>query len=182
MCDNRCMNEYKDVANKLLWVDLEMTGLVPEEDRILEVAAIVTDFDFNELDVYESVIYQPPTVMATMNEWCVSVHTASGLVDRVAAAPNEQHVVNEFSEFIRRNFANQPAVLAGNSVHQDRLFIRHWWPAIEQRLHYRMLDVSSWKIIMQGKYHKIFTKQENHRALDDVRESIAELKFYLSEK
>lgn len=176
------MNQYKDIASKLLWVDLEMTGLNPLTDRILEVAAIVTDFDFNELDVYESVIYQPPEILATMDEWCVSTHTASGLIDRVQAAPNEQHVVNEFAQFIVKNFGAEPAVLSGNSIHQDRLFIRQWWPVVEQRLHYRMLDVSSWKIIMQSKYHKVFGKHENHRALEDVRESIAELKFYLGNR
>lgn len=126
------MNDVKhDVATKLLWVDLEMTGLNPQADRILEIAAIVTDFDFNEIDSYESVVYRPPEVMAHMNEWCVSTHTASGLIDRVQAAPNEQYVVNEFAEFIVKNFGDEPSVLAGNSIHQDRLFIRQWWPLVE---------------------------------------------------
>jgi oligoribonuclease len=168
------------LPTKLLWIDLEMTGLIPQTDRILEVAAIVTDFDFNEIDSYESVIYQPPEIMANMNQWCRTTHTLSGLNERVQVAPNEQHVVNELNEFIIKNFGNEPVVLAGNSIHQDRLFIRQWWPVIEQRLHYRMLDVSSWKIIMQSKYHKIFGKKESHRALADVRESIAELEFYLN--
>lgn len=157
-----------------------MTGLIPATDRILEIAAIVTDFNFTELDRYESVVYQPPEVLARMNEWSRSTHTASGLLDRVKVAPNEQRVVADFLEFVLRNFGNEPVVLAGNSIHQDRRFIRQWWPDIEARLHYRMLDVSSFKIVIQGKYGKVFNKKETHRALDDIKESIAELQYYLS--
>lgn len=167
-------------STKLLWVDLEMTGLSPVKDRILEVAAIVTDFNFNELDSFEAVIFQPPQVLSNMNEWSRSQHSASGLLDRVQVAPNEQHVVNDFVGFVRRNFGQEPAILAGNSIHQDRRFIRQWWPDVEQLLHYRMLDVSSYKILMQNKYGIEFNKQENHRALGDIQESIDELKFYLN--
>jgi len=163
---------------KLLWVDLEMTGLDANNDRILEVAAIVTDFNFTELDRFEGVVYQPPEVLNRMNEWVRTTHTATGLLSRVQAAPNEQHVVIEFADFIKRNF-KEPAILAGNSIHQDRFFIRRWWPDVEQLLHYRMLDVSSFKILMQGKYGIGFDKQQTHRALDDIQESIDELKFYL---
>lgn len=177
---DQTMIDKDAIPQKLLWVDLEMTGLIPAQDRILEIAAIVTDFDFNELDRYESVIYQPPDVMTGMNEWALSTHTASGLVDRVQAAPNERHVISEFAEFIGRNFGQEPAILAGNSIHQDRRFIQQWWPEVDARLHYRMLDVSSYKIIMQGKYGKTYTKKEVHRALDDILESIAELKSYLN--
>lgn len=168
-----------DKSTKLLWVDLEMTGLDPVSDKILEVAAIVTDFNFNELDRYESVIFQLPELMATMNEWCRTTHTASGLVERVQVAPNEQQVASEFVQFVRKNFGKEPAILAGNSIHQDRRFINQWWPDVEQLLHYRMLDVSAWKIIMQDKYGLEFIKTESHRALDDIKESIAELKFYI---
>lgn len=174
------MSDLKhDKSTKLLWLDLEMTGLHPVTDRILEVAAIVTDFDFNELDVYESVIYQPPEVLQTMNDWARQTHAASGLTDRAQAGPNEQHVVAELADFIKRNFRGEPAILAGNSIHQDRRFIRQWWPDIEQLLHYRMLDVSSFKIIMLNKYGIEFTKKETHTALSDIQESIAELKLYL---
>lgn len=166
-------------STKLLWVDLEMTGLLPVQDRILEIAAIVTDFDFNEIERYESVIYQPDETLKLMNEWARQTHTASGLLDRLKDGPNEESVVLEFSDFIKRNFNTEPAILAGNSIHQDRRFIRQWWPAVDRQLHYRMLDVSSFKIIMQNKYNISFTKKETHQALNDIEESIAELKYYL---
>ncbi|HUD03317.1 MAG TPA: oligoribonuclease [Patescibacteria group bacterium] len=168
-----------DASSRLLWIDLEMTGLDVANDRIIEIAAIVTDFDFNELDTYESVIFQPPEVLSHMNEWSREATVANGLIDRIPAAPNEQHVVNEFSELIKLNF-KEPAVLAGNSVHFDRAFIKQWWPDVFNLLHYRILDVSSFKIVMQNKYHVIFNKKETHRAMDDIRESMAELKFYLN--
>lgn len=166
------------VSTKLLWVDLEMTGLDPDTDRILEVAAIVTDFDFNELGRFESAVHQDVSVLNLMNDWCKETHNASGLVKRVMTAPSEQKVAADFAKFIKKHFS-EPAVLAGNSIHQDRRFIRKWWPDVDALLHYRMLDVSSYKIIMQGKFGKEFTKKETHRALDDIEESIAELRFYL---
>ena len=167
-----------DASTKLLWVDLEMTGLDPVKDRILEVAAVVTDFEFNELGRFESAIHQDISVLATMNEWARETHNASGLVGRVASAPSEQKVASDFAAFIKKHF-NEPAVLSGNSIHQDRRFIRQWWPEVDSLLHYRMLDFNFWKNIMQGKYQRIFTKKETHRALEDIEESIAELKFYL---
>jgi oligoribonuclease len=88
-------------------------------------------------------------------------------------------VQQERTAFIREHFGDEPAVLAGNSIHQDRRFIRQWWPQVEALLHYRMLDVSSWKMVMCGKYDVQFQKQEQHRAAADIRESITELEFYL---
>jgi oligoribonuclease len=113
-----------------------------------------------------------------MNDWVREMTITNGLIDRIQAGPNEKHVEIEFGSFIKRNF-KEPAILAGNSVHFDRLFIKQWWPSVFDLLHYRILDVSSFKIIMQNKYHQIYTKKETHRAMDDIRESIAELKFYL---
>jgi oligoribonuclease len=180
MDEKEVMPDLKhSVSKKLLWVDLEMTGLDPKADRILEVAALVTDFDFMVLDTFDSAIHQDVSVLDSMNEWSREVHNASGLIKRVMQAPSEQAVAADFAKFIGKNF-EEPAVLAGNSIHQDRRFIREWWPEVDRLLHYRMLDVSSFKIIMQGKYGLDFTKpKESHRALDDIQESIDELKFYL---
>lgn len=169
-------------ATKLLWVDLEMTGLDTSSDVILEVAAEVTDFDFNTLDSYAAIISQPEDKLAAMDEWCTEQHTKSGLIDRIRTeGRTESEVVKELEEFIKRNFGDEPAVLAGNSIHNDRQFIKKWWPSIDKLLHYRMLDVSSFKILMQSKHGSDFEKAGAHRAYEDIRASIDELRYYLTQ-
>jgi len=168
------------IPSKLLWVDLEMTGLDPGEDRILEIAAEVTDFDFKTLASYEAVIVQDDEVLENMNPWAKEQHDKSGLTERIKTiGKRERDVVHEVVGFIRAQFGDEPAVLAGNSIHNDRIFIRQWWPEVEELLHYRMLDVSSFKIVMQSKGIS-FSKKEVHRAFDDIQASIAELQYYLS--
>ena len=166
-------------TTKWLWVDLEMTGLNSAKDRILEVAVIVTDFDFKMLDSYSTAIYQAPKVIKKINDWSKEQHAKSGLMERVKTAPKEAKVQQDIIKLIKKNFKKEPAVLAGNSIYFDRQFIKQWWPKIEELLHYRMLDVSSFKLLMQGKYGVMYTKKEVHLAFDDINESIAELKFYL---
>ncbi len=167
-------------SSKLLWVDLEMTGLDPQQHVILEVAAEVTDWKFKTLASYEAIIYQPDDVLVRANPWAKDQHANSGLTERVRTEGRpEKDVVHELVGFIQAQFGSEPAVLAGNSIHNDRLFIRQWWPEVEGQLHYRMLDVSSWKLVMQGKYGVAFDKNEGHRAYDDIQASIAELQFYL---
>lgn len=174
------MIDKNAVPTKLLWVDLEMTGLDTANDVILEVAAEVTDFDFKTLASYEAVIVQPEEKMKQMNEWCLTQHTASGLLERIKAEGRaEKEVIHELVGFIKAEFGDEPAVLAGNSIHNDRNFIKVWWPEVDSVLHYRMMDVSSLKILMQAKYGVIFTKKEVHRAFDDIQASIAELQHYL---
>lgn len=169
------------VPTKLLWIDLEMTGLDSENDVIIEVAAEVTDFNFKTLASYEAVIYHPDEVLDTANEWAKAQHAKSGLTERVRTeGRDERDVVHELVGFIQAQFGDEPAVLAGNSIHNDRNFIKRWWPEVENVLHYRMLDVSSWKILMQAKYDTSFEKKEVHRAFDDIQASIAELQHYLA--
>ena len=168
-----------DNSTRLLWIDLEMTGLDVKKDRIIEVATIVTDFDFKEIATYESIIYQDKAIINDMNEWAKEHHLASGLTNKIHDAPTENQVKRELIKFVKKHF-KEPVILAGNSVHNDMKFIAEWWPELKPLLHYRMLDVSAFKIIMQNKYKIIYTKKESHSALDDIRESIAELKFYLS--
>ncbi len=169
------------VPTKLLWVDLEMTGLDVERDVILEVAAEVTDFEFKTLASYEAVIFQKPKVLKHMNEWSRQQHGASGLTERIRTQGRpEKEVIHELAGFIAAQFGSEPAVLAGNSIHNDRKFIQKWWPEVEALLHYRMLDVSGYKILMQAKYGVNFHKKDVHRAFDDIQASIAELQYYLS--
>ncbi|HMS50511.1 MAG TPA: oligoribonuclease [Candidatus Saccharibacteria bacterium] len=174
------MIDRQKSATKLLWVDLEMTGLDVDTDRIIEIAIEVTDFQFKTLASYEAVIHQPDEVLTNMNSWSTDQHGASGLTSRVRqSSKNEEQVKHEVVGFIQAQFGNEPAVLAGNSIHNDRNFIKKWWPEVEELLHYRMLDVSSFKILMQSKYGQKFEKNDAHRAFDDIQASIAELQHYI---
>lgn len=173
--------DKKAVSTKLLWVDLEMTGLDVNEHVIIEVAAEVTDWTFKTLASYEAVVRQPDDVLERANPWAKEQHAKSGLTERVRTEGRpEQDVIHELIGFIQAQFGGEPAVLAGNSIHNDRAFIRKWWPEVDGLLHYRMLDVSSWKLVMQGKYGVEFDKKDAHRAFDDIQASIAELQFYLA--
>jgi oligoribonuclease len=172
--------DKKASTTKLLWVDLEMTGLNIDEHVIIEVAAIVTDWDFKTLARYSAVINQPEEVLQRSNPWALDQHTKSGLLDRVRSeGENEKVVVEDLRKFIQSHFGDEPAVLAGNSIHNDRTFIKKWWPTVDGLLHYRMLDVSAWKLVLQGKYGVAFDKLDTHLAEDDIKASIAELEYYL---
>lgn len=168
---------------KILWLDLEMTGLNPATDRMLEVAAVVTDWKFNQLDQFESGIGQDRRTIETLlaaNPFAAARPAETKeLIELSVNAPSQAEVETRLVELADKHCADGPALLAGNSIHMDRQFIRTYWPKFEAKLHYRMLDVSAWKVVMIGKYGVDFTKQETHRALDDIRESIAELQFYL---
>ena len=172
--------DKKAPSTKLLWVDLEMTGLDVDEHVIIEVAAEVTDWNFKTLASYEAVVTHSDDVLARSNPWARDQHLKSGLTERVRSEGRpEQAVIRELADFITAQFGSEPAVLAGNSIHNDRLFIKKWWPEVDSLLHYRMLDVSAWKLVMQNKYDVAFEKKDAHRAFDDIQASIAELQYYL---
>jgi len=171
------------IPTKLLWVDLEMTGLDAQDDVILEVAAEITDFDFKTLASYETHIAQPKEqVLERMQKnawWQQFPENRDNFINRLDSGRPCDVVENELIALVAEHFGTEPAILAGNSIHNDRKFIERWWPALDLKLHYRMLDVSSFKILMQGKYGVPFEKREVHRAFDDIQASIAELDYYL---
>ena len=175
--------EKRARPTKLLWVDLEMTGLDASQDVILEVAAIVTDFDFTELDSYEACVRQPRGLvearMAASPFWQENAAGREAFLDKLddGTAPGELEAA--LVALVQKHFGAEPAILAGNSIYNDRNFIRAGWPQLNALLHYRMLDVSSLKILMMGKYDILFEKTDKHRALSDIKESIAELRYYL---
>lgn len=164
---------------KMLWLDMEMTGLDVEREVPIEVAAIICDLKFNELETFHAVIKQPQEYLDRMDDWNKEHHGASGLTAAVALGREPVLVERELIQFTDRHFQGEPAVLCGNSIGQDRLFINKYFPNLNKKLHYRMLDVTSWKVIMQSMYGLKFEKQNTHRAIDDIRESIGELQFYM---
>jgi len=170
----------KNEMTRLLWLDLEMTGLDIEKEVIIEVGAIVTDLDFNPLGEYEAIVKQPNSYIAAMDSWNKEHHGKSGLIDKIPSGKDPLNVEIELIEFLDQHFAKTEAiVLAGNSIGQDRLFINKYWVHLAQKLHYRMLDVTSWKLIFKSKFDIEPEKQNGHRALDDIKESIDEMKYYL---
>jgi oligoribonuclease len=178
------MSDLKRVIpTKLLWVDLEMTGLEPTKDLILEVAAEVTDFDFKTLASYEARIqHKREAVLSRMQQntfWKDFPENRDEFVQKLEHGKPLGDVEQDLIALVEAEFGHEPAVLAGNSIHNDRNFIKQWWPALDLKLHYRMLDVSSFKVLMQGKFGNEFEKKDVHRAFDDIQASIAELQYYL---
>jgi len=172
-------------SDVLVWVDMAMTGLDPARERIIEMATILTDGNLNEIAVGpDLVIHQADDVLAAMDDWNKKHHTASGLVERVKASTVTDALAEEQTlGFINQHISlKERPVLAGNSIHQDRRFIRRYMPALEKRLHYRMVDVSTVKELARRWFPQITAKlpakRETHRALDDIRESIDELRWY----
>lgn len=165
---------------KLLWIDLEMTGLDVEKEVIIEVAAIVSDYDFNSLDTYHSVVKQDQKYIDSMDNWNKEHHGSSGLIAKIPDGQLPQKVESDLIDFCKKHFGKDRPIIAGNSISQDRLFIDKYFKSLAALLHYRMLDVSSWKIIYNDKFGLKYQKKNTHRALDDIQESIEELKFYLN--
>lgn len=164
---------------KILWADMEMTGLNVETEVPIEIAALITDWKFHVLANYHSVIFQPKEYLDRMDDWNQQHHKSSGLLDQIPGGKAMKDVEQELITLVRQHFGDEKVILAGNSIGQDRLFINKYMPALASMLHYRMLDVTSWKVVFNNHFNLKFPKKQVHRALDDVQESIDELKFYL---
>lgn len=166
---------------KLFWLDLEMTGLDDTIDHILEVAAIVTDLELNVLAEFHKVVFQPHEVLERMDDWCKKTHKESGLTALVENGEPLAFVEKKLIEFAAPFFAaNERIVLCGNSIGNDQRFVLRYMKDFSKKMHYRVVDVSSFKEIFKNKYGVEFQKKNTHRALDDIKESIAEFNKYLS--
>lgn len=169
--------------DNLIWIDLEMTGLDPEKERIIEIATIVTDKDLNILaEGPVLAVHQPDEVLDAMDEWCTNTHGATGLTQRVKeSAITEQEAERLTIEFLEQYIDKGKSPICGNSIGQDRRFLVKYMPELEDFFHYRNLDVSTLKelaVRWKPEILKDFSKKGVHLALDDIRESIDELKFY----
>ncbi len=166
----------------LVWMDLEMTGLEAITDTIIEIATIITDIDLNTIEIGpEFVIYQDEEILEEMNEWCQEHHALSGLTDRVRQSNiTTQMAEKQTLDFLKKYVPEGKAPLCGNSIHQDRAFLKRHMPSLEQYLHYRNIDISSLKELAFRWYPNLkkYQKQGKHTAMEDIKESIDELKYY----
>lgn len=167
----------------LIWIDLEMTGLDPEQHQIIEIATIVTDAQLNILaEGPVLAIHQSEEELAKMDDWCTKTHTNSGLVERVRQSKiDEAEAVRQTIAFLEQWVPQGASPICGNSIGQDRRFLYKHMPELEQYFHYRYLDVSTLKELTRRWQPELlngFTKKGSHLALDDIRDSIAELRYY----
>lgn len=169
--------------NALIWIDMEMSGLNPETDRVLEVAIVITDAQLNT--VAESpalVVHQPDSVLDAMDNWNKSTHKKSGLIDRVKASTmSDADVEDRMVEFLARYVPAGVSPICGNSVHQDRRFLVKYMPKLDAYFHYRLIDVSTLKELTRRWKPEVLTgmvKHGKHEALADIHESIEELRYY----
>ena len=170
-------------ASNLIWLDMEMTGLAPETERILEIALLITDSQLNVIaqsDVY--VVHQPDAALEAMDSWNKSTHRRSGLIDKVKASTlDEGQVEARVLAFLAQHVPAGVSPMCGNSICQDRRFMARWMPKLESYFLYRNLDVSTIKELVRRwkpEVYKGFKKEGKHEALADIVESIEELKYY----
>ena len=169
--------------NNLIWIDMEMTGLQPDSDRIIEVAMVVSDAQLNVLAESPAwVVHQPDEVLGGMDSWNKGTHGKSGLIDKVrASALTEAQAEAEALEFLKPFVPAGMSPMCGNSICQDRRFLARWMPRLEAHFHYRNLDVSTLKELVKRwkpELSKGFVKEGKHEALADIYDSIEELKYY----
>lgn len=169
--------------NNLIWLDMEMSGLKPDEDRILEVAIVITDSQLNTVaEAPVLVVRQDAAVLDGMDSWNKSTHAKSGLIDKVKASTfNDVDVESQMLDFLRQHVPEGASPMCGNSICQDRRFLARWMPKLEAYFHYRNLDVSTLKELVKRWKPEVaggLTKHGKHEALADVYESIEELKYY----
>lgn len=177
------MIKLEQTKSNLIWLDLEMTGLEIETCHIIEIAVIITNSDLNILTESPSIeIYQDDAILKTMNSWCIKTHSKSGLIERVKESKVSVSEAESFIiDFIKPYVKKGQSPLCGNSVWQDRKFLTKYMPTLEDYFHYRLFDVSSFKIaasFWRPELLQQFNKQSAHLALDDIKESINEMKFY----
>ncbi|HUQ73787.1 MAG TPA: oligoribonuclease [Burkholderiales bacterium] len=170
-------------ANNLIWIDMEMTGLQPDSDRIIEIALLVTDPQLVTLaEGPVIVVHQPDEVLEGMDSWNKSTHKKSGLIERVRASRmTEAEAERAALDFLAQHVPAASSPMCGNSICQDRRFLARWMPRLEAHFHYRNLDVSTLKELVRRwkpELMKGFAKEGKHEALADILESIEELKFY----
>ncbi|XP_066507082.1 small fragment nuclease [Hoplias malabaricus] len=172
------------LSHRMVWVDLEMTGLDIEKDQIIEMACLITDSDLNILaEGPNLIINQPNELLDSMSDWCKEHHGRSGLTQAVRDSKiSLQQAEYEFLSFIRQHTPPGQCPLAGNSVHADKKFLDKYMPQFMRHLHYRIIDVSTVKELCRRwfpeEYKLTPQKKASHRALDDIQESIKELRFY----
>jgi len=170
-------------ANNLIWIDMEMSGLAPDTDRILEIALLVTDAQLNIVaEGPVLVVHQPDEVLAAMDSWNTGVHGKSGLVAKVKASRLDEATAEvQMLAFLAAHVPSGVSPMCGNSICQDRRFLARWMPKLEAWFHYRNLDVSTLKELVrrwQPEAAKGLKKESKHEAMADILDSIEELKFY----
>jgi oligoribonuclease len=170
-------------SNNLIWIDMEMTGLQPDSDRIIEMALVVTDAQLAILAQSPAwVIHQPDEVLGAMDSWNKGTHAKSGLIERVRASTLTEAQAEALAiEFLRPHAASNVSPMCGNSICQDRRFLARWMPQLESYFHYRNLDVSTLKEIVRRwkpEAAKGFSKEGKHEAIADIHDSLEELRYY----
>jgi len=169
--------------NALIWIDMEMSGLNPETDRVLEIAIVITDAQLNVLtEAPVLVVHQDDAVLDAMDNWNQSTHKKSGLIDRVKASTlNEAEVEAQMMAFLEQHVPSGASPICGNSVHQDRRFLVRYLPKLDAYFHYRLIDVSTLKELARRWKPEVIAgmvKHGKHEALADIHESIEELRYY----